>query len=91
MFPGSLILKMLCEEDLVASIKDNIPNFSIHVSDLEAPIAQFLQSYYVRVLEEVGVDVDELQEQSVDSLYKLDFPDVYKFVLLFIMCLKIPT
>jgi hypothetical protein len=46
----------------VTSIKDKIPDFSIHVSDLEAPTAQFVQRYYVRVLEEVGVDMDKLQE-----------------------------
>jgi hypothetical protein len=50
---GILILKMLCEE-LVASIKDKIPDFSIHMSDLKAPTVKFVESYYVRVLEEVG-------------------------------------
>ena len=45
---------MLYEEELVASIKDKIPDFSIHMSDLKAPTAKFVQSYYVRVLEEVG-------------------------------------
>jgi len=51
---GSVILKMLYEEELVASIKDKIPDFSIHMSDLKAPTVKFVESYYVRVLEEVG-------------------------------------
>ena len=31
LYAGSLIVKMLCEEELVASIKDKILDFSIHV------------------------------------------------------------
>jgi hypothetical protein len=53
---------MLCEEELVASIKDNSPYFSIHMSDLKAPTVKFVESYYDRVLEEVGADMAELQE-----------------------------
>lgn len=73
-------MKMLCEE-LVASIRDKIPDFSIHVSDLKAPTAKFVQSYYVRVLEEVGVDVDELQEPSAENLCELDYPEAHRCVL----------
>jgi len=74
-------LKMLCEE-LVAAIKDRIPDLSIHVSDLKAPTAKFAQSYYIWVLEEVGVDVDELQEPSAKNLCKLDYLEAYRCVLL---------
>jgi hypothetical protein len=72
---------MPCEE-LVASIKDKIPDFSIHVSDMKASTAKFVQSYYVWVLEEVGVDVDELQEPSAENVCELDYLEAYRCVLL---------
>jgi hypothetical protein len=34
------------------------------MSDLKAPNIKFVESYYVRVLEEVRVDMSELQEPS---------------------------
>jgi hypothetical protein len=72
---------MLWEEEIVASIRDKIPDFSIHVSDMKAPTAKFVQSYYARVLEEVGVDVDELQEPSAGNLCELAYPEAYRCVL----------
>jgi len=49
---------MLCVEELVAAIKDKIPDFSIHMSNLKVPTAKFVESYYVQVLKEVGVDIN---------------------------------
>lgn len=70
-------VKMLCEE-LVASIKDKMPDFPIHISDLKAPTAKFVQSYYVRILEELGVEVEELREPSAEVLHELEYVDAYR-------------
>jgi hypothetical protein len=72
---------MLSEEELVTSIKDKMPDFLIHVSDLKAPTGKFVQSYYVRILEELGVDVDALKEPSSEQLEELDYPDAYRHAL----------
>jgi hypothetical protein len=72
---------MLCEEELVASIRDKLPDFPIHVSDLKAPTAKFVQSYYIRILEELGVDVDQLKEPSAENLRELDYPEAYRSVV----------
>jgi hypothetical protein len=74
----SLIVKMLNEEEVVTSIKDKMPDFAICVSDLKAPTAKFVQSYYVRVLEELGVDVDMLKEALPEQVRELDYPDAYR-------------
>lgn len=58
-----------------------IPDFSTHMSDLKAPTAKFVQSYYVWVLEGVGVDMDELQEPSAENLCELDCLEAYRCVL----------
>jgi hypothetical protein len=71
---------MLTEEDLVTSIKDKMPDFPILVSDLKAPSARFIQRYCIRVLEEMGVDVDTLKEPSPEQVQELDYPDAHKHV-----------
>jgi hypothetical protein len=71
---------MLTEEDVVTSIKDKMPDFPILVSDLKAPSARFVQSYYIWVLEEMGVDVDTLKEPSPEQVQELDYPDAHKHV-----------
>lgn len=72
---------MLSEEELVTSIKDKMPDFPIHVSDLKAPTGKFVQSYYVRILEELGMDVDALKEPQLEQLQKLDYSDAYRHIL----------
>jgi hypothetical protein len=69
------------EEELVTSIKEKMPDFPIHVSDLKAPTGKFVQSYFVRILEELGMDVDALKECHSEQLRNVDYPDAYRHIL----------
>jgi hypothetical protein len=69
---------MLSEEEVVTSIKDKMPDYPISLFHLKAPTATFVQSYYVRVLEKLGVDVDMLKEPSPEQVKGLDYPDAYR-------------
>jgi hypothetical protein len=72
---------MLSEEELVASIKSKMPDFPIHVSDLKTPTVKFVKRYYIRILEEFGVDVDALKEPPPEQLQELDYLDAYRYIL----------
>ncbi|KDR07720.1 kinetochore protein Nuf2-like [Zootermopsis nevadensis] len=69
---------MLSQEDVVTSTKDKMPYFPICMSDMKAPTAKFIQSYYFRVLEVFGVDVDNLKEPSPEQVQELDYSDAYR-------------
>jgi hypothetical protein len=69
---------MIIKEELVTSIKDKMPDFPIHVSDLKAATGKFVQSYYVRILEELGIDVDALTELQPEQLLNVDYADAYR-------------
>jgi hypothetical protein len=51
------------------------------VSDLKAPTGKFVQSYYVRILEELGINVDALKEPQPEQLLNVDYADSYKHIL----------
>ena len=52
---------MMNEEMLVTSISEKMPDLQISVSDLKAPTAKFIQSYFVLFLSELGMDVERVQ------------------------------
>ena len=49
------------EEQLVASISENMETLPITVADLKTPTAQFMQNYFITFLQEMGDDVESYQ------------------------------
>jgi len=72
-------VKMECEE-LLESIKNKIPDFSICLSDLKAPTDKFVQSYYIRVLEEFGMDKAMLEKPMPSQVQEIAYPDAHVFL-----------
>jgi hypothetical protein len=70
---------MECEE-LLESIKNKIPDFSICLSDLKAPTAKFVQSYYIRVLEEFDMDKGMLEKPMPNQVQEIDYPDAHVYL-----------